>query len=192
VDLVAGGQGIEVFGFVQVPQHGSSILSTRSTQRSIWRDGNSVDVASMTNVVGLKATGREFPNLDQLIPTRADNDRVLRIWAESDTRNPFRVTLLSDGELAVSESVPELDGAVSRSRDDLSVVCRKGDGENVVAVTNESAGGGTGGKLPEAKSLIPRGRESVGTIRGDHAVRDNVGVTVKGSLWISVLGFIAG
>lgn len=65
------------------------------------------------------------------------------------------MSLVGDGELAVTEGVPELDGAISGSRDDLSVVGREGNGEDVVGVSDESAGGGTGSKLPETESLVP-------------------------------------
>lgn len=83
------------------------------------------------------------------------------------------MALVGDGELAVTEGVPQLDGAVARAGDDLAVVGREGDGENVVGVTDESAGGGTGGELPEAEGLVPRGRQSVGTVGRDH-LKSNV------------------
>jgi hypothetical protein len=77
------------------------------------------------------------------------------------------VTLLGDGELAVSQSVPQLDGAIAGSGNNLSVIGGEGNGENIVGVPNKSAGGGTGGELPKAESLVPGGRESVGTVGGD-------------------------
>lgn len=80
------------------------------------------------------------------------------------------MTLVGDGVLAVTEGVPELDGAVARARDDLAVVGRERDGKDVVSVANEAAGGGTGGKLPETESLVPRGRESVSTIGRDNLI----------------------
>jgi hypothetical protein len=52
-------------------------------------------------------------HLDKLVPAGGDNDGVLRVGAESDAGDPFGVALLGDGELAVTEGVPELDGAVS-------------------------------------------------------------------------------
>lgn len=65
----------------------------------------------------------KFPShLNKLVPTTADNDRVLWVRAESNARNPVGVSLLGDGEFAVSESVPELDGAVAGSGNDLTVV----------------------------------------------------------------------
>jgi hypothetical protein len=82
------------------------------------------------------------------------------------------VALVGDGVLAVTEGVPELDGSVARSGDDLAVVGGEGDGQNVVGVADEAAGGGTGGELPEAEGLVPRRGKSVGTVRGDDLFRD--------------------
>jgi len=186
VDFVTGSQGVEVLGFVQIPQHGSSVLSTGSAERSIGRDSDGVDVTGVANVVSLKTAARELPNLDQLVPTRGDDNWVLRVWAESDAGNPLRVTLLGDGKLAVPESVPELDGSVTGARNDLSVIGGEGDGKNIIGVANESSGGGTGRELPESESLVPGSRESVRSIRRDNAVGDDVAVTVKGSLGVTV------
>ena len=65
------------------------------------------------------------------------------------------MALVGDGVLAVTECVPELDRPVARSRYDLPVVCGEGNRKNVVGVANETAGGNTGGELPEAESLVP-------------------------------------
>jgi hypothetical protein len=78
------------------------------------------------------------------------------------------VALLSDSELAVTESVPELDCSIARSGDDLSVVGGEGNGQNIVGVANKASGGGTGGKLPETQGLVPGSRESIGTVGGDN------------------------
>lgn len=81
------------------------------------------------------------------------------------------MTLLGDGVLAVAEGVPQLDGLVPRTGDDLAVVGGERDGKDVVGVADEAAGGGAGGELPEAESLVPRGGEGVGAVRGDHLAR---------------------
>lgn len=112
--------------------------------------------------------GSKSTYLDELVPAGGDNDRVLGVGAESNARNPFGVALLVDGELAVTEGVPQLNGAVARARDDLTVVGREGDGKDVVGVADESSGSGAGSKLPQAESLVPRSRQSVSTIRGDN------------------------
>ena len=65
------------------------------------------------------------------------------------------MSLVGDSELAVTKSVPELDGAIAGAGDNLSVVGREGDGQNIVGVANKASGGGTGGKLPETQGLVP-------------------------------------
>lgn len=106
--------------------------------------------------------------LNKLVPASRHNDGVLGVGAEAHARHPVGVALVGDGELAVTQGVPELDGTVTRSRDNLAVVGGEGHGEDVVVVANEGAGGVTAGELPETEGLVPRGGESVGTVRGDH------------------------
>lgn len=77
------------------------------------------------------------------------------------------MSLVGDGVLAVSQGVPQLDGPITRARNDLPVVCGKGYGENIVGVSDESAGGDTGREFPQTKSLVPRSRKSVCTVRGN-------------------------
>lgn len=74
------------------------------------------------------------------------------------------MTLIVDGEFAITEGVPELDRPVPGSGDNLTVVGGKGNREDIVSVTNEAASGLAGGKFPQTKGLVPRGRESVGTV----------------------------
>lgn len=74
------------------------------------------------------------------------------------------MALVGDGVLAVTESVPELDRPVAGSGNDLSVIGGEGDGEDIVGVTNEAASGVSGGELPQTESLVPGGRQSVGTV----------------------------
>jgi hypothetical protein len=78
------------------------------------------------------------------------------------------VSLLADGELAVTQGVPQLNSSVAGSGDDLPVIGREGDGEDVVCVSNKSTSGGTGGKLPESESLVPRCREGICTVGGNN------------------------
>jgi hypothetical protein len=58
----------------------------------------------------------------------------------------------------------------------LSVIGGERNGENIVGVSDKSAGGGTGGKLPKAESLVPGGRESVGTVRGDDLIESQYSI----------------
>lgn len=63
VDLVAGGERVEVLGLVQVPEHGGAVLATGGAEGTVGRDGDGVDVAGVADVVGLDAARGELPNL---------------------------------------------------------------------------------------------------------------------------------
>jgi hypothetical protein len=109
-----------------------------------------------------------FTYLDELVPTSGDNDGVLRVGREANARDPLGVALVGDGVLAVTEGVPELDGSVTRSGNDLAVVGGEGDGEDVVGVADEAAGGDTSGELPETEGLVPGRGEGVGAVGRDN------------------------
>lgn len=57
MNLIAGLERVEVFGLIEIPEHGGAILTTRSAEGSIRGDGDGVDVASVADVVGLDAAG---------------------------------------------------------------------------------------------------------------------------------------
>lgn len=106
--------------------------------------------------------------LDELVPTGGDDDGVLGVGREPDTGDPLGVALVGDGVLAVTEGVPQLDGAVAGTGDDLAVVGGEADGQDVVVVADETAGGLAGGELPQAEGLVPGRGQSVGTVGGDN------------------------
>ena len=63
VDLVAGGQGVEVLGLVEIPEHGRAVFAAGGAEGAVGGDGHGVDVAGVADVVGLDAAGGEFPYL---------------------------------------------------------------------------------------------------------------------------------
>jgi hypothetical protein len=63
VNLITGGERVEVLGLVKVPQHSGTVLSTGSTERSVRGDGDGVNVTSVAGVIGLDPAGSKFPNL---------------------------------------------------------------------------------------------------------------------------------
>lgn len=83
------------------------------------------------------------------------------------------MALVGDGELAVTKGVPQLNGSVTGTRDNLAVVSREGNGQNVIVVADESAGGVSGSQFPQTEGLIPGAGESVGTIGGDDLLFNN-------------------
>lgn len=139
-----------------------------------------------------KFAGYVLAHLDELVPASGDNHRVGRVRGEANAGNPLGVALVGNGVLAVTKGVPELDGLVAGSGDDLAVIGGERDGEDVVGVSDEAAGGLAGGELPEAESLIPGRGKSVGAVGGDNTVGDDVGVTLQAALRDTVVGLVTG
>jgi len=52
-----------VLAIVEVPKHGNTVLASGSGEGSIGRDGEGVDVTSVTVVVGLQLALVELPDL---------------------------------------------------------------------------------------------------------------------------------
>lgn len=102
------------------------------------------------------------------------------------------MTIFGDVELAFTQSVPQLDGSVSGSGDDLSVVSGEGDGQNVTGVTDESSSGFTGVQVPQSQSLVPRSGQGELTVGRDDNVRDEVVVTVQDLLGVTVFAVFSG
>jgi len=69
-----------VLSFVEVPESDSTVLATRSTERTIRGDGSGVDVSSVSSKVSLELAGLEVPHLDVLIPASRDDGWVLSVW----------------------------------------------------------------------------------------------------------------
>ena len=63
VNFVAGGEGVEVLGLVEVPEHGGAVFAAGGAEGAIGRDGDGVDVARVADVVGLDAAVGELPDL---------------------------------------------------------------------------------------------------------------------------------
>ncbi len=100
------------------------------------------------------------------------------------------MTIVGDVELALAEGVPELDGAVTRTRDDLTVVGGEADGENIGGVADEAAGWWYRCSSPKTEGLVPRGGKGELTVGGDDNVGDEVVVAVEDSLGVTVVGVI--
>jgi len=77
------------------------------------------------------------------------------------------VALLGDGELALAKGVPKLDSLVTGATDDLTVVGGEGNGEDILGVPNEAAGGLSTSDLPKTKSSVPTSGEGEVSITGD-------------------------
>jgi hypothetical protein len=63
VDGVTSLQGVQVLAFVEVPEHGDTVLTTGSAEGTIGGDGDSGDETSVTVVVGLELALGDVPDL---------------------------------------------------------------------------------------------------------------------------------
>lgn len=188
VDDFTSIQTVKTLAFVQVPKHGSSVLTTGGTERTIRGDTDSVEVSSVSDKVVAELAVGQGPNLDQTVPSARDNewDRLGR--RETNTRDPFGVTrfALGDGVLAFTQGVPELDSLVTGSGDNLTVVDGEGDTQDILFVSDETTGGLSGVDLPETEGSVPRSGKSELSITGDDNITDEVGMSTKGTTGVTV------
>ena len=203
VDDVARGEGVEALSLVEVPEHGSSVLAARGAERSIRRYGDGVEVSGVSDEVGAELKVGERPHLDELVPAGRDDDLELVRGREAHAGDPVVVGLVDDGVLALAKGVPQLDGLVARSRDDLAVVGAEGDREDILLVARERLraplllaslvlGALASGEVPEGESSVPGSRHAELAVAGERDVLDRVRVAAErpaaGALDLSLTG----
>ena len=102
------------------------------------------------------------------------------------------MAILLDVVLALAEGVPQLNATVTRTRDDLPVVSREGDRQDIRGVADKTAGSETSVQVPKAESVVPgRGQSELAVGRDDN-VRDEVVVAVEDALRVAVLILVTG
>jgi hypothetical protein len=82
--------------------------------------------------------GVVVPDLDSLVPGGGNDDWVLGVMVELDSRDPVGVGVFLNSEFALSDGVPDLQSLVSSSGSDLSVIGGHVNGEHVSGVSNKS------------------------------------------------------
>ena len=65
------------------------------------------------------------------------------------------MTLIFDVVFALSQSIPEFDSLVARTRDDLPVISTEADGQDIGGVADEATGRGAGVQIPKTESVVP-------------------------------------
>lgn len=192
VDNVSGVERVEVLALVEVPEHGDTVLTTGGSEGTVGRDGEGVKVTGVTVVGGLQLAVGELPDLNGLVPTSRDDDGEGGVRGESNAGDPLGVAVLDNVKLALSKGVPELDGSVSGGRNNLTVVSRERDGENVASVADKLLGRQTSVKVPQPKGVVPRGRKSKLAVGRDGNVGHKVVVTVENLLGETVQVVLSG
>lgn len=118
---------MQMLAVIQIPQKSLAVFASGSAKGAIGRDSDGVQITVVSVVVQLEFAVGQVPDLDGTIPSSTDNDWIDLIWRETDARDPIAVAIFLDGVLAFSQSVPQLDGLVARSRHDLTVIGRESD-----------------------------------------------------------------
>lgn len=155
MDDIIGRERREVKSFGEVPEHGFTVFTTRGTERAIRGYSYGVDVLGVTNKVDTELAVGEVPDLDNLVPTGRHDERHAEVRGEADATDPFFMTIFGDGVLELTQGVPQVDGLVARSRHDLTVVGGKGNREDILGVSNETASAVSVGEVPKTESSIP-------------------------------------
>lgn len=75
--------------------------------------------------------------LDGLVPATRYNDGLSDIGGEPHAGNPVRVAILLNGEFALSQSVPELDGVISGAGNNLTVVSRESNAQDILIIRSK-------------------------------------------------------
>jgi len=180
VDSLASLDGKELLALLEVPEDDLAVLASRGTHGAVRRDGDGVDVGSVTSKVELEGEGVETPDLHKTVPASSDTDGLSSIsGSKGNSADPLRVAALAEDVLLLTDGVPETGSAVAGAREDLTVVVREGNREDVLLVTDETAGGDALLKVPETEGAIPGGSHGITTVVGEADVADEVAVTVE-------------
>lgn len=145
----------ESASFNQVPDHGNTVFSSRGKIFGIWWDVQRVNLSFMSVEGVHERHGVVVPDLDGFVPRGRYNDWGLGVMIELNGRYPVGVSVFLNGELALTNSVPDLESLVSSSRGNLSVVWREVDGKNVSSVADKSLGGFSLLQVPKSESSVP-------------------------------------
>mmetsp|Transcript_8931 Transcript_8931/g.14326 ORF Transcript_8931/g.14326 Transcript_8931/m.14326 type:complete len:229 (+) Transcript_8931:532-1218(+) len=169
------------------------ILASRRCQRTIRRDTYGVQVSSVSNEVVAQLAVGQVPDLDEFVPSTTDNQRNTLTGRESNARNPFCVSFRFARDLvfALSKGVPQTNGSIAGSGDNLTIVHRESYTQNILLVSNKATRGFSSGDVPETQFGIPTSRKSKGTVTGNDDIRDEVGMSSQGTTGESVAVFFA-
>ena len=184
IDRGASLEGGDVLVLGKVPDVDETVLASSGADGAVGADSDGVHIALVADKGVTELEVGEIPDLDGLVPGGRDEERLGGIGGDADAGDPLSVAL--EGVLALAEGVPEPDGLVAGARDDLTVVSREGNRENVLAVADEATDGLAGLDVPEAHGPVPAAREDVAGVVGEGDVLDKVGVAVEGAEGLAV------
>lgn len=121
-------QCMQQFILIKIPEECFAVLATRCAQRAIGRNGYSVQVTRVTGVADTKFAVCQVPYFNGAIPTTWNNNRIWVIGRKANARNPIAVAFLLNCVLAFGKSIPQLDGFVTWTRHNLTIIDGECDG----------------------------------------------------------------
>jgi len=192
VDRGGGVQGVQVLAIVDIPEHGGTVLTSRRAEGTVRRDGDRVDRGAVAREVVAELAVVQVPHLDELVPTARNDQWLLGRRREAHAAHPVGVGIIGDGVLALSEGVPQTDGLITGTRDDLTIVGRERDGVNIAGVALEGADRGTDVQIVQAHGLVPGRTEGELTIGGADDILDSLIVSSEGLLGETWLVLVRG
>lgn len=170
-------QRVKPLSLSQIPEQNHSIFAPAGAQRAVGRHGHRVHIPRVASEGGAQLAVGQIPNLYGLIPRAGNNGGANRVGGEPNTRNPIGMgVLILNSVLALAEGVPQLDRLVAGGGDDLAIINGECDGEDVLGVSDEAAGGGAGLEVPEAELAVPRAGQGELAVGGEDDVLDEVRV----------------
>lgn len=179
-DAVNGGLAIvggEPLALDEVPNHDGAVTGSGGEVGGTVDHVEGVDLGLVSSEGVHEGHVQVVPDLDGLIPGGGDADSGLGGVVELDAGNGISVLVLVDGVLALGSGVPDLNLLVEASSDDLSIVGGKGNGEDVLGVTDELVDGSAAGDVPESDGAVPGGGEGESGVTGEANLRDEMGVS---------------
>jgi len=191
VDDVLGVQGVQQLALGQVPKQGLLVFSTGGAQGAIRRDGDGVQVTVVASQVAGVLQGAGRPDLDEIVPASRDEVGSAGNRREANAGDPVIVAALSAGELALTDGVPQLDGAIAGARDDLTVVLREGNRQDVLGVAREAGLALASGDFPQTQGVVPRRGQGELAVSADNDVGDEVVVAAKSTTGIAEVTLLA-
>ena len=72
---------------IEVPQHGLAVLATAGAEGAVRGEGDGVDVAGVTDVVGLQLAVGQVPHLDVLVPPGGHDDGVAVVGRKPEQKS---------------------------------------------------------------------------------------------------------
>lgn len=87
----------------------------------------------------------QVPYFDSAVPGSGDDGGLESVGAEANAANPVGMCIgILNSVLALTEGIPEFNGAVAGGGHDLAVVNRERDGDDILGVSAKAACCGTG------------------------------------------------